>query len=925
MKKIAITALIMGVISISVLQAQSDFGPKKHHKRIPIPGQYETKNHKSIQSYSLPFVEEFESGVPPTDWTSFIGTNGVGNTYNWESYTSGYSGNCALVYWDNADGLYSEDWLVTPQISLGENTSLTFYEKQGYNYDYGSTFYVRISTNSQTNHSDFTDLINYTESDFSTSWSSRTIDLSAYDGQDIYIAFVMINDDGDAWFIDNINITEDPGGGGTPGGELIISEIAFPTDSDGENGRFVELYNSGDEDFDLTDYYLAFYKNTQRIDLSGTIAAGETFVYAPDNSNFYSCYGFYPDQEDGGISSSWFNGTDAIYLMEKDGSKYRRRDTYGVKKADGDGTEWDYEGMHAVRNPDVTEYQKDFDVNEWEISSAYYEYRDVTPGNHNDIYYWTGDYNTEWDEYRNWTVNTGFQTIPDAGANVVIPAGTSNEASLGLYNFPYFFNTLSIQSGASFTMASYNILKIMGDVTVESGANLYLESDSDGAAAFIPEGTVTGDIDIERWFPSIGGTPTNGEWHYFTPSISDLSSNTFVDQYLMYWDEPTTYWQYITETDYNLIPGLGYGVLLQDAFGNTLSFAGTLVNSDVLSPVLNSTSGAGWQGWNLIGNPYSASLDWEEVVGSLPSGVDVGIHYWDGENDQYVYYNNGNGTASQYIPPMQGFFIHTNSDDVQFTIPASARTYNGQDVFYKSGGGKPYETKSKPPRDHNNRLIVSSTSEFGRTDKAFLEFHPKASEDFDYEFDSRKFHSNNDSIPEPYLLYNSIKYAINTLPESYIDGRYDLCINYGQNATFTLNFDDIESFDETQPILLHDKSTGDYFDLREENTISFYNQPNAPENRFEIVFDNWLGTSDINPYNWLVYSSNGKLTIRKNLNTLTTENTAYQILSTDGKLVYEGLFSNDLINESFNLSHNIYLVRIIENDTQRTYKVLLHP
>ena len=924
MKKIAITALMMGIISISVLHAQSDFGPKKHHKRIPIQSQNELNNPKTLAAYSLPFTQGFESGIPPTDWDSFIGVNGVGDTYNWQTYGYGYSGSCALVYWDDPDGQYSEDWLVTPQITLGENSSMTFYERQGYNFDYGSTFYVKISTNSQNVHSDFIDLVNYDEGDFTNSWSSRTIDLSAYDGQDVYLAFVMINDDGDAWLIDNVNIIDDPGGGGTAGGELIISEISYPTDSDGEKGRFVELYNSSDTDIDLNDYYLAFYKRNQRINLSSTIAAGETFIYAPDNTDFYSSYGFYPHQADGGINSSWFNGTDAILLLEKVGGNYQIRDAYGVKKVNGDGKEWDYEGMHAVRYLGITEQQNNFQIEEWHISSAYYYYRDVTPGNHNDIYYWSGSYNDEWDDYRNWTVNTGFQAIPDAGSNVIIPSGTSNTASLGAYNFPYFFNSLTVRSGASFTLKSYNILRVINDVSIESEANIYVESDINGAAAFIPEGNVNGEINIERWFPSIGGTTTNGEWHYFSPSITNLSSNVFMDQYLMYWDEPTTYWQYITETNYNLIPGLGYGVLLQNEFGNTLNFSGTIVNGDIESPVLNSTDGSGWQGWNLIGNPYTASLDWEQIVSDLPNGVDVGIHYWDGENDQYVFYNNGNGTATQYIPPMQGFFIHTNSDGAQFTLAASARTYNGQDVYYKSGEGKPYQIKTNTPREHNNRLIISSISEFGKTDKAFLEFHPKASENFDFDFDSKKFNSSNDSIPEPYILYNSINYAINTLPEESIEGRFDLCINYGQNASYTLNFSDLESFSESQPIILHDKFTGEYYDLRENNNIGFYNDSNAPENRFEIVLDNWLEVEELNPSYWLVYSVNGNLNIRNNIRK-SNETIYYQIISIDGKMIDKGQFNTELVNKSFELPHSMYIVKLIDNDSQTVHKVLLHP
>jgi len=930
MKKLAITALILGAISISVLQAQSEFGPKKNHEVEPIfqnlKAAVNNSSLKSTTSYALPFTENFDDlDFPPQDWTTFIGVNGAGTNYNW-TLNYGYNDYCAFVNWENLNGIECEDWLVTPLITLGENSSLSFFEKQTYSFDYGSEYYIMISTNSQNNQNDFVVIENYNETDFSREWSQRVVDLSAYDGQDVYIAFLMINDDGDDWYVDNISITEDPGGGGTPGGDLLISEVAYPTDSDGANGRFVELFNSGDEEIDLTPYYLAFYKNTQRVNLNGTIAPGETFVYAPDNNNFYSCYGFYPDQA-GNINSSWFNGTDAIYILESNGkASYQIRDSYGVKKTNGDGTEWDYEGMHAVRNPEIIEYEKNFNIEEWEISSAYYSFRDVTPGNHNDFYYWTGSYNDEWDEYRNWNVNTGFNTIPDAGSKVVIPAGTTNDADLAQYIFPFFFGSLTIQSGANFTMKSYNILKVINDVTIENGANLFLESDANGAAAFIPEGNVNGEVHVQRWLPSIGGVPTNGEWHYFSPSLTNLSSDVFLDQYLMYWNEPTTLWQYITATNYTLIPGAGYGVLLDTDFGNTINMTGNLVTGDVLSPVLNNTNGSGWQGWNLIGNPYSAALDWDQVVGELPATVDVGIHYWDAENNQYIFYNNGNGNGidSQYIPPMQGFFIHTNQDNVNFTFPASARTYEGVDIFYKAGEGKPFKTYSPPPRIHNNRLIISTNSEFGKSDKAFLEFNPKASQEFDYEFDAIKFESNNDSIPEAYILYNSTKYAINTLPEELLTGRYDLCINYGQNAMYTLSFDDLDSFDETQPISLHDKITGEYFDLKQQNHINFINDSDATQNRFEIVFDNYLSTNELNPENWLVYSSNGKLNIRKNINQNIKDKCSYQIISLDGKLIFEGQFVGEMNHRSFNVPQNIYLVKLIDNNAQSIHKVLLN-
>jgi len=260
---------------------------------------------------------------------------------------------------------------------------------------------------------------------------------------------------------------------------------------------------------------------------------------------------------------------------------------------------------------------------------------------------------------------------------------------------------------------------------------------------------------------------------------------------------------------------------------------------------------------------------------------------------------------------------------MQFTIPASARSYEGVETYYKSGEGKPFEVKSKPERQHENRLVISSVSEFGITDKAFLEFHDKATEEFDFEFDAEKFNSGNDQIAETYLLYNSKKYSINLLPTQLLEGRYDLCINFGQNASYTLSFDDLGSFDENQPIILHDKYTGEYYDLREYSNINFYNDNDAPENRFEIVFDNWLGTEKINQSNWLVYGYDGKLNIRKSIEESSSQNYTYQIISLDGKLLLEDQFIGNIINKSLPLSSDIYLIKISEDNSYSTHKVWL--
>lgn len=157
------------------------------------------------------FPEGFESSVPPTGWVSFIGTNGKGIVNNWTSNSYASSGSsAAYVEFENVPPPSSqpaEDWLVTPQFTpTAAANILSFAQSQSFTVDHGSDYTVRVSTASQTTHADFTIVDTQTETDFSTIYDMHYIDLSAYDNVPIYVAFVMANDDGDDWYIDDVNL-----------------------------------------------------------------------------------------------------------------------------------------------------------------------------------------------------------------------------------------------------------------------------------------------------------------------------------------------------------------------------------------------------------------------------------------------------------------------------------------------------------------------------------------------------------------------------------------------------------------------------------------------------------------------------------------------------------------------------------------------
>ncbi|GLB49072.1 T9SS-dependent choice-of-anchor J family protein [Neptunitalea lumnitzerae] len=153
------------------------------------------------------FPETFSAGTLPTGWTTFIGANGLGATNNWIINSTSYYAYVAPEALSSASDT-SEDWLVTPQFTVDATDYMLSFSLANYETaDKGSTLSVKVSTNSQTTISDYTNVITYTETQASAAaFATELLDLSAYAGQSVYIAFVVEQNDGDYWYVDNVNM-----------------------------------------------------------------------------------------------------------------------------------------------------------------------------------------------------------------------------------------------------------------------------------------------------------------------------------------------------------------------------------------------------------------------------------------------------------------------------------------------------------------------------------------------------------------------------------------------------------------------------------------------------------------------------------------------------------------------------------------------
>ena len=164
------------------------------------------------------FVEDFNdpAGVfPPAGWAVYDGANGLGTVEQWEQ--GGTAPNFrAFNLWEAvAPGQVAEDWIVSPLISIDATQNLLTFDATDFNQgDFGSQLSIRVSTTSQTAQASFVEVDNFDESELgnnaTAAFSSFEVDLSGYLNQSVYIAFVHVQNDGDAVTFDNVEVGAAP-------------------------------------------------------------------------------------------------------------------------------------------------------------------------------------------------------------------------------------------------------------------------------------------------------------------------------------------------------------------------------------------------------------------------------------------------------------------------------------------------------------------------------------------------------------------------------------------------------------------------------------------------------------------------------------------------------------------------------------------
>jgi len=540
----------------------------------------------------------------------------------------------------------------------------------------------------------------------------------------------------------------------------------------------------------------------------------------------------------------------------------------------------------------------------------------------------------------------GFPGDTVYASDILIPSGFSLTLSpdpfTGIHVEFTGLSRLTIAQGGSF------ILNPKGSVTIREIINnglLRMESfqAEPGVASLLhSEYSGTGTSEVRLYLK--GGMTAGDEyrWHYISVPVSGIDVSLFNTLNLAQYVESLVNstdnlvgwvaWDGYHYSTGSLLPGNAFQTLIlgkgynyySDYSNNIFTLGGQINIDDIVVPVTCGIDYPDYQGYNLLGNPFSSCLDWDELVQINPSENYYNAIYITNEGSiaSYVGGINANGGTGT-IPPMQGFFIKA-SGNLDFSLAAEARVHNNDQLRYK---------KKSTSRAHAAvdtiafaRLKLANSND--STDLV-VRFNNDATEGTDKLYDAFVFRKQAGNV-NIWTTKAGIDYSINGLPLPETTLELPVGININIAGTYTLSLSECNRIDGYS-IGLKDLVTGRTADLKNGETIEIQAEKGLIEGRFILAITPSLNIIEENltDYDGLfkIYFAQGKLNLVSISESIQNMPARVQLYDLTGKsLFYEkGLIwtgMGDIKTLQINtLSTGLYIVEIIGDQFRTVRKI----
>ena len=407
---------------------------------------------------------------------------------------------------------------------------------------------------------------------------------------------------------------------------------------------------------------------------------------------------------------------------------------------------------------------------------------------------------TEWSERAFFTTmdviiwnNPDDWTVPETYADVTIPANTQVIVPSG---YTAYADEITIEEG--------------GQITIEEGGELIHSNE-------VP---VVFQMNVEGYQDTRDENPDNDGYRLIASPVYESSTNLSIaipeamieveENYDLYMFDQTQELEWINhKVKVNDQPqfttlDLGKGYLYANTEDVFVVFAGQTLPTSIPMPVsLTYDENAHFPGWNLVGNPYTAT-----------AYADRAYYVLDAEGDEVISAELGEGIA-----PMKGFFVEAGSaEDLTCTVSTT------------------------PQNNNTGSLNINLSQANTLADRAIVSFGSGMT--------LGKFQLN-PKHTKVYISQEGKDYAVVSASDK---GEMPVSFKAEKNGNYTLSFTNKEV--TFSYLRLIDNLTGVETDLLETSSYSFEAKTTDYESRFRLVFATGNSSDDS-----FAYFNNGNLVI----------------------------------------------------------------
>lgn len=457
-------------------------------------------------------------------------------------------------------------------------------------------------------------------------------------------------------------------------------------------------------------------------------------------------------------------------------------------------------------------------------------------------------------------------------------------------------NDITIQEGTFFTVDA--------DDKVNIGNDLYLLADATSIASLLNNGTmdVKGMGRVDQYL-------SNDVWHYVSSPISDGLSGVYTDVYVNWWEEATNTWTPIVAVDVPLVSMQGYAAWHYTT-PFTASYAGTLNNGAQSIGVTNQWTGTD-PGYNLVGNPYPSSMDWDAASGWTKTNVDNTIYFWSGVGGggggNYHYYVGTGGSAgavgigdgTNIIPPGQGFMVMASSATGTLGVTNDVRVHNPQS-FYKAGQAGEVPMIRLQARDMSNNI-----------DETVVRFVEESTIEHDGQYDAYKLYGSN--FPQLFTYTNTkTELAINSLPDYDPSTVIPMGFTAPEDGDYSITLTAFDNFDDGSELFIEDLLTNQVQNLSQNPVYKLQSDVDDDPNRFLLYFAWTTDVEEELESPLYIYSYENNVVVKLPLD---NERAFVEVFDLMGKQVYSGDFSGQtkaVIPVIGEMGHYVVKVQTVE-------------